>query len=1405
MAEEFDPDELLNSHYDEMQPSDYGLPADYNAQAAVKQAETTGLGSVVPTSMEDTDVMGAGKFVAEMTPIIGDAMAAKEVYDELQKDEPNYYLAGVLGGATIIGLIPGVGDAAANAIRAGAKSAGKLGGEVVGNTKALLQGDMDFIRGRGMPSESQGVGAEVVRQTDEALPSPAPRVGSDYFPQKTTTAAVKQSVWEQAGIEPPKGFENLTGDQLEKYKELIANPYGDESISEYVASLSTDPNFDIENDDVFFALDELAYDKGIVNTPTEYTFRSPIPDIANTVTIPKNGLRGADFLKELDRNPDVRNSEVAALDLEIEPTKRYTREELVAITNAHTYDTKATINRGTTAKYETTQRQVGRTGLLDNTIQEVEYAEIIINATRDENVKAGFKLPNLGSHFGQQNMAHSRVSIVEDIITRERSVLVEEVQTDMLQHGYVKPSPPITKSQFLQDRKKETLKNIEELLIVDYSMQNKPVNVDIRGFKPRQKEMFSDLLDYLAAVSDTPRKGLSPIEYAEKMKELSATYLEAFNVPTANTGGVIGAPMATFPEPDLNGIAQRLIKKPKSEWDADDITMYRRLVMDIDVKISNVRSYSREYAVVGKGVGSPPIKKIEEATRLSLLSAMSYAADNGVSKITIPNIERIVQKRFTPGSKQYDEAIKPGSGFHNTYVKSVDKFIKELQSNFGGNSISVSKIELPYKKGQRSGLNMVNPTTGTKLSNEATVIDFSALIEQGYDLTKPRFAKGGVVTNTEKQMNNLFAEGGIKDDGMNVDPVSGNEVPSGSMATEVRDDIDAKLSEGEYVVPADVVRYFGVAFFEKLRSKAKEGLSGMESDGRIGGEPVEDDALPFDVSELQSIDEGGTDAQMQDLGMAEGGIVGYAPGGDVVPMPTIGNGYSAGFSPRNFPIGFSVFGNRGAASTEPVATSTKTYINAAGDTITIRFDANGNPMDAIPEGYFLVGSQEAIDALQTSPTANFDNSNDSEYGPDLSRTRPFGLDRYETTSGEQAFQDIVTTSKYNADGSEKTALQMQREMGEANVGVLASYDDPKTWMNAIDGAIKNMNEARITGKVASTVGGVVLGPIGAILGGAVGIVGQATEIAKMRAIVRAGEDWGSLNPEQAAQAYKSIDEAISNASPAVQKLVADGTGVATGNKFYMETMRQIEAQHAMGVTTDLSNSRYELWDTLTSVNSNTDEAMAAREKVNNEEKARIEEADRVEAQKIAAKALADKAIKDKAIADQVANDKALAEQKRIQMETETAARQQAERDAFAKEQAARDKAEAQAELDARSKAQAELDARSKAQEEARKKAASDAAEASRQAAARQAADEQRAKAQREAASAQAAAAAAAQAARDAANNNNNNNDNDNSDRDRAMNDARSGTGGFADRQAGRPTRGYGGGRAKGGLMTKKKK
>ena len=90
-----------------------------------------------------------------------------------------------------------------------------------------------------------------------------------------------------------------------------------------------------------------------------------------------------------------------------------------------------------------------------------------------------------------------------------------------------------------------------------------------------------------------------------------------------------------------------------------------------------------------------------------------------------------------------------------------------------------------------------------------------------------------------KQMEMAFMkQGGIKDDGMTKDPVSGNEIPPGSMATEVRDNIPAMLSDGEYVVPADVLRYYGVNFFENLRGQAKQGLQTMEQNGRIGGTPM---------------------------------------------------------------------------------------------------------------------------------------------------------------------------------------------------------------------------------------------------------------------------------------------------------------------------------------------------------------------------------------------------------------------------------------------------------------------------------------------------------------------------------------------------------------------------------------
>lgn len=117
--------------------------------------------------------------------------------------------------------------------------------------------------------------------------------------------------------------------------------------------------------------------------------------------------------------------------------------------------------------------------------------------------------------------------------------------------------------------------------------------------------------------------------------------------------------------------------------------------------------------------------------------------------------------------------------------------------------------------------------------------------------SKRRYAEGGVVENTR------------------VDPVSGNAVPPGATPKEVRDDVDIKASEGEYIIPANVVRFLGLDKIEKMVNQAKEKLVEMEAAGRMGGE-AEDD-LPFGPEDLMTTE--GQPAADGPAKMATGGLV----------------------------------------------------------------------------------------------------------------------------------------------------------------------------------------------------------------------------------------------------------------------------------------------------------------------------------------------------------------------------------------------------------------------------------------------------------------------------------------------------------------------------------------------------
>jgi len=193
----------------------------------------------------------------------------------------------------------------------------------------------------------------------------------------------------------------------------------------------------------------------------------------------------------------------------------------------------------------------------------------------------------------------------------------------------------------------------------------------------------------------------------------------------------------------------------------------------------------------------------------------------------------------------------------------------------------------PVKKGLKDGSLVTTASPSDQL-----LIDFNAVAA---DYNESRDITGTKRAITGQEMMSIFdalvgdkmqlspvkmQEGGLLDEGGTKDPVSGNDVPPGSMQEEVRDDIPAQLSEGEFVFPADVVRFIGLEKLMKIRQRAKAGLKMMEEMGQMGNseEAIIPDDLPFSIDDLDMEDDG--------LEMNQGGLVNMSNGGMIGPLTT---------------------------------------------------------------------------------------------------------------------------------------------------------------------------------------------------------------------------------------------------------------------------------------------------------------------------------------------------------------------------------------------------------------------------------------------------------------------------------------------------------------------------------------
>lgn len=735
--------------------------------------------------------------------------------------------------------------------------------------------------------------------------------------------------------------------------------------------------------------------------------------------IGKKGASGKVIKKYLEKNaPNINKQELywsGLLDI-LEDDKVYKRDELLSLAKENTPQVEIEVlgphfkvGEGVKKpKYFEMQRITDAIKFKRNdgslispplhTKDDFDYAEILI---RNKNKKTSNYSDALLNHWGERDdvISHARVTYIDnsgyifgiDSPTKsiDKSVaIVDELQSDAVQKAVIASKETGKQKTDLQKKigGVPTLGDIGlhyELELSDFVFRYVAGNVPLsKKFKDKINSYnydFDSITDQDTAetairvgLTDTVKKFAelkdkhirNEITYEQVVDELAKEFnLKKSAITRKTTPGYFPIVDDAF----LNVLGDYVFtKKEVRNYNKNNDNLMRSDLIDIFEEI-NVKDFEDNLVPLN----------LTGSVRTALLGVIKDSKERGINKIIIPPIQSLLRVREGQGASK--AALKA------TYEDAAIKVLKELKSETNGridfkrkedDLISFSSIDMRT----RSDPNII-PKEGIIKSFKPIVIDISDF-EIG-EFTQFRFAEGGSVENMDGQMEMIFEEGGIADDGTTTDPVSGNEVPPGSLAKEVRDDVPARLSEGEYVVPADVVRFYGVKFFEDLRTQAKMGLQDMEENGRIGGEPIERPTPARSSSEelsseelefLQSIagDERNLGATKQEMTsqvntLNEGGQVkGYYTAG-MVTAP-----YQQPYMPAYAtPGGMTVQASAPYIGGGPTGAAPK------------------EPEGGCPEGMIWNGTMCIIDPNYQAPKPPSTKRDDDDDGPDMPEVKPW--------------------------------------------------------------------------------------------------------------------------------------------------------------------------------------------------------------------------------------------------------------------------------------------------------------------------------------------------------------------------------------------------------------------------------
>jgi len=505
---------------------------------------------------------------------------------------------------------------------------------------------------------------------------------------------------------------------------------------------------------------------------------------------------GADLLKLLENDPrmNVKNIPEEMKTQEFKNTKitlQDVAEKIIDDFDEASFNVRASpLN---TPRYDTFQLQGDagfEGGAKDKTYEVPVYSRL---GTGERG--AGFVAQK--EHYGSDALSHVRFSVYEPInalritdqntgifdslIDNKDFILVEELQSDLISGG------------------------VRKFKRIPYTVEKTKRVVDAQIFS--RKDVFPEASEYLKSYSDNLAKDMT--EFFDQLD----------NQPPIK-GEVI-------PVPDPDKVHRRLVNKYTDSIQKDVADGKISLAEGDEAQelLSQILTFVQEpgyfaseskYILGNKNIakqrainndarrdpekfGSPPIKKNIESVELNIQTLINQANDMGIDKIVFPSFDMIAAMRFKGDSLKAaidNKSIKKDAQGKYVYDDDLNAVLTEGNALYKNYVTDFNKalnkfkteypeikietgVELPYKPLRIS----------EDLRTDGVVIDISEM-KKVYDLEKPKFAEGGVTMKDQMQMA-FMQEGGLKDDGMD----------------------------------------------------AKRGLADMESNGRIGGEPID---MPMD-------------------------------------------------------------------------------------------------------------------------------------------------------------------------------------------------------------------------------------------------------------------------------------------------------------------------------------------------------------------------------------------------------------------------------------------------------------------------------------------------------------------------------------------------------------------------------